>query len=416
MGFAAFLNEIARGDWFLPVTVKGQDQHALIPHAIARGAAGIFFEPGKFHPEAYPNVKVIEVPSVRETLFALALGARKNVKAKVAVVAGSNGKTSVKELLGAALRAEVGPERAHMSPENFNTKIHLASQILKLDPLVKLCAFEVGARHVGDFDIPLTLLQPEVVALLNIGTAHRGEFGGEIPQVQTKLSALGSPATKTVVVPAEDARILQHAQGLGKIVRTFGPGGEYRVENGELKGEGERYPIPVRNIPAWELNAAAAAALARAMGVSWSSVMKALGEETSAPGRFEVREWQGRVVVDDAFNSAPESLASGLSSFFAQFGDRKIALILGSMLELGPDGDRFHRDAGKALRGKEALLITVGEEARALGEEAQNPSWKHFSSAGAAIEFLAASEWKAAYLKSSRAVGLLGALSASQPK
>lgn len=309
---------------------------------------------------------------LRTFMFEAARRRRSTLPVKVAAMTGSAGKTTVKEILGHLL------EGAFVSPANQNTKLALALQILRLPLGQDTAVFEVGARRVGDFQIPLSYLQPDVVTLLNIGSAHVGEFGSLENLVREKLSPLEFASVKTLVVPVEDGRILKHAREQGKALLTFGSGPTADVELIRESTEGVYLKVRKESVfvecpfrgPQKGLNIAAAIATAVAMGFPVNDLARRLGGFRGVERRFQAFNWQGRLAIDDAFNASPESMREGLRHLLSQTQNMKLLLVLGSMLELGPSSEMEHRKIGnyigalfsEAIKAGHLTLVTIGSE------------------------------------------------------
>lgn len=337
-------------------------------------------------------------PDLREFMFGSATHRRKHLTTQIATVIGSAGKTSVKEMLGRLL-----PE-AFISPANQNTKLALAWQILRLPTETTTAVFEMGARRVGDFQIPLGYLRPQVVTLLNIGTAHVGEFGSLKNLNKEKLSPLQFPEAHTLVVPADEDYILAHARGLGKKLLTFGssPSADVHILDETVEGvllkisnENVWMPCPLAG-PAKALNIAAATATALALGAKPSEFSENLAHFHGVPRRFESFRWLGREAIDDAFNASPESMRQGILQAQRLAEGRKLLLVLGSMLELGAYTELEHRALGRflaetfaeAFKKKNVQLVTVGTEAEFTRSEIEkqfpNLMIPHFTTAAEA--------------------------------
>lgn len=388
-----FQTDFARlrpGDWFLPMTLKGVDQHALLSSAVeTQSISGFTYEAGHTPPPT--QLPHFQVPDLREFLFAQAETRRSDLRAASAVITGSAGKTSVKELLGAILRA--CPDMSfHISPDNQNTKIALATQILRLPAGCTRAVFEMGARRLGDFVVPLRYLQPSVVALLNIGSAHVGEFGSPENLLREKLSALEAPTAQALVVPADDPRILAAALKTGKRVVTFGSGestsdisfrhigvlseAQSSIEI-DVSGEVRTFDLSYQT-PGRAMNVTAAIAIALELGLPLEAIAKGLSSFTGVSRRFERIDWNGTPSIDDAFNASPESMKAGLSRLNEAYRDRKILLVLGSMLELGSSSTAAHQKIGRhicelfkdSIERDHIRLATIGSEAREIVTEA----------------------------------------------
>jgi UDP-N-acetylmuramoyl-tripeptide--D-alanyl-D-alanine ligase len=315
---------------------------------------------------------------LRTFMFESARHRRHLLPAKIATITGSAGKTTVKEILGHLL------EGAFISPANQNTKLALALQILRLPATPITAIFEMGARRLGDFQTPLSYVRPEVVTLLNIGSAHVGEFGSPENLLREKLSPLEFESVRTLVVPADDARIVKHAREQGKNLITFGSDATADVELIRESSEGVYLKVRKESVfiecpfrgPKKGLNIAAAIATVLALGVSVHNVARRLTDFRGVERRFQAFNWQSRLAIDDAFNASPESMREGLRHLLTQTKNMKILLVLGTMLELGASSEKEHRELGydiktmfgEAIATQRLTLVTVGAEAAFISE------------------------------------------------
>lgn len=424
------------GDWFFPMTLKGVNQHSLLSEAVEKGISGFAFENGQAIPPT--DRPMVQVSNLREFLFSLAEKKRACLPTTIAVITGSNGKTSVKELIGAILRAS-SKFSLHVSPENQNTNTALATQILRLPVDTNLAVFEMGANKVGDFAQPLQFLKPNIVALLNIGTAHVGEFGSPESLFQEKISALSSDTAQTLVVASDNALILKKALQTRKRVISFGyvqsasqslchvqiqNESEHSVEL-SINGQVSTFECGFQS-PARALNVAAAVALGFAFDIPLQQIQKAICEFSGVSRRFQVSQWDGMQAIDDAFNASPESLKAGLELLEKLFSNQRILLVLGSMLELGSASPAKHREAahliwnlfGNSIQSRRLSLITVGDEAQIIAEEARELGFSSdqvisfANSQEAKPQILAMkNQFEVVYLKGSKSIGLQEILS-----
>lgn len=369
------VSKIQAGDWFFPMTIKEVNQHSLIADAFQKGAVGVTIQSGEQAPAGH---SFSEVPDLRQYLFKLAQLKRPLLSTKVAVVTGSNGKTTVKELLGSIIRVS-HPETHFMSPANLNTKIALATQILRLPESCEVASFEMGARRVGDFEIPLSYLQPSVVALLNIGSAHVGEFGSQEKLCKEKLSGLFTPSAQILVVPTCSEMIMTEALKAHKQVITFGYASHSSVRI--LESTADTVKLAVRGLEVSfhcpfmtcekERNVAAAVALALALEIPLDKIKQGLASFKGVSRRFQSFDWQGTPAIDDAFNASPESMAAGLKEFATVANGKKSLLVLGSMLELGESSKEKHSQVAELIfktYSSETNVAVVGEDAATIAE------------------------------------------------
>ncbi|MDG0816412.1 Mur ligase family protein [Bdellovibrio svalbardensis] len=388
------------GDWFLPMTIKEINQHALIAEALSRGAVGFTYEQGQRDSFDSSLLKTsnFAVPNLRDYLFSLAREKRAQINPQIAVIAGSAGKTSVKELVGAILKSW-HPQKYFISPDNQNTKIALATQILRLPSDCQCASFEMGARRVNDFAIPLSYLQPSVVALLNIGSAHVGEFGCKENLWNEKISCLNSESAKSLVVPSDNLLILEYAMQTGKNVLSFGYSKQSSIrildETTEqitlrIMDDTVKLDCPFQGA-AKALNVAASVAVAKSMGAPLSAIQDGLQKFDGVPRRFQLFQWDRVTAIDDAFNASPESYAEGLQRLKKLSNEKRLLLVLGSMLELGESAEAEHRKVAHQIKDLFGLsarvaVATVGTEANWIHQELKSLGFssdqlQHFQSA-----------------------------------
>ena len=382
--------KIVPGDWFLPMTIKDVNQHSLIPLALEKGAVGFTTEEGQILPDGLTGDSFV-VPSLREYLFSLAQTRRQELSTQIAVITGSAGKTSIKEILGAILTAW-DQENTFISPANQNTKIALATQVLRLPSICKIAAFEMGARRVNDFKIPLSYLQPQVVALANVGTAHVGEFGSLENLRREKQSVLYASSAMTLVCNADDELMITAARETGKRIVSFGFSNKADIQilteddhgiSLKIHQESIHFPCPMVS-SAKGLNIATAVGIAMSLDIPLETIQLALKDFKGVSRRFGIFTWNQTTCIDDAFNASPESMKAGLAKLSQIARDKKTLLVLGSMMELGDESERQHRLLADTLReyfsqemnSNKLSLVTIGQDIQFLVDELnrQSPS------------------------------------------
>ncbi len=230
--------------------------------------------------------------------------------------------------------------------------------------------------------------------MLNVGTAHIGEFGSREAIARAKGEIVEAlPPDGTAVLNADDPLVAEMAGRTSAEVVTFGVSGDVRWRALELDDLGrpsfelgyDASWAPVRLLEAGAHqvpNAVAAAALASAAGIGWDEIVDTLGRARSmSPWRMALHERRdGLVVVNDAYNANPASMAAALDalSVIGRRGDRRTVAVLGEMLELGESSVADHVGVGEQAAGLGVdVLVTVGDSARAIGEGARRTSgWR----------------------------------------
>ncbi|MFI6702089.1 UDP-N-acetylmuramoyl-tripeptide--D-alanyl-D-alanine ligase [Streptomyces sp. NPDC050509] len=382
------------------------------------------------------GVPAIVVDDVVQALGALARTVVKRLGATTVALTGSAGKTSTKDLIAQLLR-RAGPT---VWPDgNLNNEIGLPITALRAEADTRFLVLEMGARYIGDIRYLTGLVPPTVGLVLNVGTAHIGEFGGREQIAQAKgemVESLPSAADGGVaVLNADDPLVRAMASRTKARVVLFGESGEADVqaENVRLTATGQpafslRTPsgcseVTLRLYGEHHVsNALAAAAVAHELGMSVDEIAVALSEAgTLSRWRMEVTERSdGVTIVNDAYNANPESMRAALRALVAMGGASRAEggrtwAVLGQMAELGDASLAEHDAVGRlAVRLNVSKLVAVGgREASWLRLGAYNEgSWGeesvHVSDARAAIDLLR-SELRpgdVVLVKASRSVGL----------
>lgn len=345
----------------------------------------------------------------------------------VVAITGSSGKTSTKDLLRVALSA-FGPTVAPQG--SFNNELGLPRTVFEVDRQTRFLVAEMGARGPEHIAYLCGIAPPAVGMVLNVGSAHIGEFGSRDVIAAAKGEIVEALAAGgTAVLFADDPLVAAMADRTAARVLTFGrrPDADVRIADLALDGHGR----PVLELDCGGevatlrpqvfgehqgVNVAAAAAAGVALGLPFRDVAAALDGARLASGqRMDVRESAGGVtVIDDSYNANPESMAAGLRALAAIGRGRRTWAVLGEMRELGGQSAVEHDAIGRlAVRLNISKLVVVGEEAKPIHMGAAHEgSWGDETVAVAdpeeAIALLAAQvrPGDVVLVKASRAVGL----------
>ncbi|WP_067832433.1 UDP-N-acetylmuramoyl-tripeptide--D-alanyl-D-alanine ligase [Actinomadura kijaniata] len=360
------------------------DGHDYAAAALAAGAAAVLAE----RPVDGPCVVV---PDVRRALGALARGVLARLpEATVIGVTGSAGKTSTKDLIAQVLR-DAGPTVAPAG--SFNNEIGLPLTVLRADAATRFLVLEMGARGIGHIAYLTGIARPGIGVVLNVGTAHVGEFGGREAIAKAKGELVEAvPPGGTAVLNADDPLVRAMADRTAGEVVMFGrsPEATVRAEDEGMDEFGRaRFtlvtpegsaPVGLRLVGGHAVaNALAAAAAARAAGLPVTAVAAALSRAVPASRwRMEVTDRpDGVTVVNDAYNANPDSVRAAVDTLTHMARGRRAFAVLGEMAELGADSVAEHAKIGQHVaRSGVATLITVGDAAAAMAEGAEQvASW-----------------------------------------
>jgi UDP-N-acetylmuramoyl-tripeptide--D-alanyl-D-alanine ligase len=362
----------AAGPGALFVAIRGErvDGHDFVTQA---AAAGVLAE----RPVPGPHVLV---PDSVAALGALAAWHRDRLTARVTGVTGSAGKTSTKDLLAAVL-AEAGPVIA--PPGSLNTDVGAPLTVLRADLDTAHLVVEMGARATGDVARLCAIARPHTAVVLNVGSAHLGEFGSRQAIAQAK-GELVEGASELAVLNADDDLVAAMAARAQGSVRTFGDRGEVRAKGVVLDAGGRPQfrlvapegatPVRMLLVGAHQIgNALAAATVGLAAGIPIEIVGAALNRARAAsPWRMAVAETAGGVtVVNDAYNANPESMRAALDALAAIGAGRAMVAVLGPMYELGDGADAQH--AAVAAYARELGARVVAVDAPAYGADTDVP-------------------------------------------
>jgi UDP-N-acetylmuramoyl-tripeptide--D-alanyl-D-alanine ligase len=362
------------GDLFVGLRGAAADGGAYAAAALEAGAWGAVV--GREHRQAAldavegtvghsacSGAAVIVVEEPLAALHALARAWRRELSARVVGVTGSTGKTSTKDILAALLGARLA---THASRENWNTEIGLPLTILEAPRGTEAMVLEMAMRGEGQIAELVAVAEPDVGVIVNVGPVHL-ELLGTVERVAAAKAELIRDLRPgaACVVPASEPLLASHLRE-ELDTWTFGPGGEVRLlayDEGraeiEARDEIVRLELPYSE-PYNLLNTLAAVGAARALGVP----VRGRVDVRFSSLRGEVVELPGGVtVVNDCYNANPMSMRAALDHLAAVGAERRIA-VLGTMAELGPGSEGYHREIGAhaAALGID-VLVPVAEAA-----------------------------------------------------
>jgi UDP-N-acetylmuramoyl-tripeptide--D-alanyl-D-alanine ligase len=363
------------GALFVGLQGENVDGGRFAAAALASGAWGVLVAPE--HAAGLDGV-VLVADSPLLALQRLARAWRRALDAQVIGVTGSTGKTSTKDLLLAVLAPH---RRTVASRANFNTEIGVPLEILSAPAGTEVLVLEMAMRGVGQIAELAAIGEPDVGIIVNIGPVHL-ELLGSIEAIAAAKAELiaGLAPGATAIVPAGERLLDPHLRSDVRTV-TFGDHGDVSlVDSGvdrvriDCLGELIELEVPFTQ-PHLRTDLLAAVAAARAVGVRPSG---AVSLALSAGRGESVALADGVTLLDHSYNANPMSMRAALDDLAATAraaGDaRRQVAVLGDMLELGPDGARFHAELGDYARQAGVdLLVTVGplaaEASRTFGGE-----------------------------------------------
>ncbi|WP_293775984.1 UDP-N-acetylmuramoyl-tripeptide--D-alanyl-D-alanine ligase [uncultured Oxalicibacterium sp.] len=361
---------VAEGNLFIALRGERFDAHDFLPQVAAHKVAGIVAE--KLPEEC--DVPSLIVPNTRTALGQIGTGWRRQFALPLIGVTGSNGKTTVKEMIAAILQAAFGADACMATRGNFNNDIGVPLTLMRLQSAHRAAVIELGMNHPGEI-AQLAAMASPTVGLVNNAQREHQEFMASVEAVAIEngsvLKALSSDGV--AVFPADDeftplwrdyathcrsmtfgfsddadVRCTHVANVFGSDLQVTANGHSFRVE---LSAAG------VHNVR----NALAAIACTLAIGISVEAIVRGLQAFAPVNGRLQRKTaTNGALVIDDTYNANPDSVRAAIDVLSQVAAPR--VLVLGDMGEVGNDGPRYHEEVGAYARERGIdRLLALGE-------------------------------------------------------
>jgi UDP-N-acetylmuramoyl-tripeptide--D-alanyl-D-alanine ligase len=405
---------MAPGALFFAIRGDSFDGHDFLEQAARAGACAAVVSDDAFAQGRAKNALDLPLVIVGDTRVALgqvAAARRVRLRGPLVAITASNGKTTIKEMTAAILRAEaalhgttpiaVSADPAAFeaaaaasvlaTPGNLNNEIGVPLTLLAINPAHRYAVIEMGMNHRGEISRLTRIAQPDVVVIGNAGVAHIENLGSREEIAAAKGEIIeGLKPGGTVVINADDRfaglwrglaganRVLdfglEHAAAVSARWRLDAEGADLRLRTpiGEVQA---RIGVPgLHNAR----NALASTAAAIACGAGLDAVLQGLNGFRSVAGRLRLLPGlKGSTVIDDSYNANPDSVLAAIEVLAEREGVR--VLVLGDMGELGPGAAQMHAEVGAAARhfGLD-LVLTLGEQSARASEAFGTPG-RHFT-------------------------------------
>jgi UDP-N-acetylmuramoyl-tripeptide--D-alanyl-D-alanine ligase len=368
--------QIDAKELFIALSGERFDAHDFLSDVAKAGAAGALVSNKDRCPTNLPAILVNET---RIGLGALAKAWRANHPIPLALVTGSNGKTTVKEMIAAIFKAAVGEEHTLVTKGNLNNDIGLPLTLLKLRSTDRLAVVELGMNHPGE-TAQLANIAQSSIALINNAQREHQEFMTTVAAVAQEHSDAIRALTKDgiAIFPADSefADVWREAAAGRKIIDFILLSGQSTLRaavmgrllsNGHLQVQTDSSSIEVQLNTLGShnaRNALAASAVAIAAGISLEKIKEGLEAFSPVNGRMQAKKIDpNHTLIDDSYNANPDSVRAAIDAL-KQSGN-KSWLVLGDMGEVGNQGPEFHREVGAyAAEQGVAKLFALGEQCR----------------------------------------------------
>ena len=374
--------QVQAGDLFIALEGENFDGHKFVAEVIQKGAAAVMVKKGRG--EGTDACATIEVADTRVALGRIAVAYRGEFSLPVIAVAGSNGKTTTKELLAAELRQKLATV---WSEASFNNDIGVPQTLLRIESQHQAAVLEAGTNHPGELAPLVKMIQPRFGVITSIGREHL-EFFGDLDGVAAEEGTLAEllPADGKLFLNGDDAfseRLAARSRA-GVVKIGFSDANDWRIAWVRLSKEGTAFRIvaPEEKFSGdyrigllgrhQVVNAVFAIALGAELGLSRAEIELGLAGCKPAKMRLQLAEHNGIRVLDDAYNANADSMLAALQTLTDLPCKGRTVAVLGDMAELGTHTESAHREIGRrAAELGVGQLFAVGKMATATAAAAR---------------------------------------------
>jgi len=397
---------VKQGDVFLAIRGEKFDGHNFVTTAVQSGVSAVVVD--RRWAEANPAMMVsLNVPKLIVENTVLALGElarlhRRKWKIPVLAVAGSNGKTTTKEMIKQVLAEKF---KVLATEGNLNNHIGVPLTILRLDKAHAIAVVEVGTNHFGEIKYLAEVLEPTHGLITNIGHEHLEFFGTVqgVAKAEGELFDWLRENKGTALVNRDDSHLSRISKGMKSV--GYGMAAKSVDVKGALAGFDERACPRVTIKPKAKkslvvdlkvpgehnaYNALAAAAVGIYFKIPGTKIQKALSSFGASSKRMEMFSLAGVTILNDTYNSNPDSVVAALSTLRSMNTSGKRIVVLADMLELGKEAMDQHRHIGLMVsRHNIEYLLTYGPLSKFTNDAAQTKFKIHYDQKNMLCEYLA---------------------------
>ncbi len=366
------------GEVFFAIEGRCFDGHDYVVEALERGACAAVVKSGWHVSGKYDERRLLHVSDTTRALGALAHHCRNASDATFVAVTGSNGKTTVKDMIHHILSSTM---KTAKSPKSFNNFIGVPLTLLAVEPDDRAVIVEIGTNSPGEIAYLADIVSPHIGVLTNIGMTHLAGLKTMAGVAEEKTSLLAA-------LPEDGLAVLNSAEPFFEVFRTmpresvvwWGLEGEADYCATEIEQHGDTVTYYLNGHDRIELgcpgrhnvgNSLAAIAVARKMGVGLEDICASLLTFKLPQMRLQREDAAGVCIINDAYNANPHSVGAAISVLDGTPCEGRKILVLGEMAELGKQSCEIHRSIGKVVRASGVdMLVAVGGDARFIHESA----------------------------------------------
>ena len=393
------------GELFVAIRGDQFDGHNFISAAVEQKASALVVEKrwasGNITMLVSLNLPILVVENTVHALGRLATIYRRRFDIPVLAVAGSNGKTTTKEMIENVLSAKYN---VLCTQGNLNNHIGVPQTLFRLEKKHEVVVIEIGTNHPGEITYLCNVAEPKHGLITNIGREHL-EFFGTIEgaaKAEWELPLWIAAHDGVFLINADDARIVRLAKKMKKAV-TYG----FSARAAKVKGSGlnmneqacasffikagtqKKFSVQLA-VPSEHnaKNALAAAAAGLVFKVAPADIQRTLGQFSSVGRRMQLLTMNGVTIINDTYNANPDSMIAALKTLSATRTTGKRIAVFGDMRELGPDAPEMHRQIGESAGTYGVdILLTYGSLAAHISDAAVVAAKTHFEQKSALIEY-----------------------------
>lgn len=383
--FSTDTRTIKAGDIYIPLKGESFDGSNFIEKAIDSGAKGYFTsDKTKIYNKA---AFILYVEDTKEAYLQLANFYKNKIKPYTIAITGSSGKTTVKEMMYSVFKNAGTTVKSVL---NHNNEIGLCQTLSSLENDTKYLIVEMGMRGLGEIELLSKYAQPDIAVIVNVGSAHIGRLGSLLNIAKAKfeitkylnpkgilishknelIEQINDKTHQTIYFSLEDKN-LEIKEMTSKSCRF-----EYKNQEYKLNVGGEH------NIQ----NALSVIEAGLFAGLTSDIIAKGLEEFAPIEKRWDIKEVKGFKIINDSYNSNPESVKAALKTFLL-YTEAPKSVVLGDMGELGLNEEEYHSETGKFLEQFECdYVLTIGELAKHINPI--NKKTFHFDNKKDLVDFI----------------------------
>ena len=368
---------------YLPLIGEKFDGHNFIQDALKKGAGGYFTSDKSL---VFPQAEfVLYVKNTLDAYLKLALYYKEKVNPITIAITGSSGKTTTKEMMASVAKQAY---KTHKSPLNHNNEIGLCQTLLSMPADTQVLVLEMGMRGFGEIELLSKYSKPDIAIIANTGTAHIGRLGSEKNIAKAKCE-ISKYLNKEGLLIAHDTELIRQTNDFSGQTLYVGLNSP---ELKDIKLNTNSSTFTYKNYT-YELNIEGLHNVQNALfvinaglktGISEDKIAQGLREYRPIENRWQIEEISGYKIINDSYNSNPESLKAAVSTFLTTQKPPEL-LVLGDMKELGENEKEYHKNIGVFLNNfDDVKLITVGELAKYIASNTRHKSVSFKNSEGVA--------------------------------